>query len=108
MLVPLGRLAPATVEQRDRRADLGDGGSHGIVKRSNKRLQRLPRMVARPQSKRAKVACQRPTYRLPPRRSFLGSRPWPSAATWHSDFTLLIYLNGLIDPCDNNSRSYDT
>ena len=107
MLVPLGRLAPAAIEQRNRRADLGGGGGHGIVKRSNEGLQRLPRMVTRTQSERAKVACESPAYRLAPRRPFLGSCSRSSAATWHSDFTLLIYLTDLIDPCDKNSR-YDT
>jgi hypothetical protein len=34
--------------------------------------------------------------------------PWSLAAAWHFDFIPLIYLNRLIDPCDNNSRFCDT
>jgi hypothetical protein len=83
MLVSLRRLTPAAVKHCDRRADLGGSCSQWIVERANECLQRLRRMVARPQSKRAKVARQRPTYGLPPRRSLLCPRTWSSAAARH-------------------------
>jgi len=48
MLMPLGRLAPATIEQCDRRADLGGCGRRRVVERVNKRFQRLSCVIARP------------------------------------------------------------
>ena len=38
MLMPLGRLAPATIEQCDRRADLGGCCGHRIVECANEGL----------------------------------------------------------------------
>ena len=83
MLMPLGRLAPAAIEQRDRRADLGGCCGCWIVKRANERLQRLRRMVARTQHKWAKVSRQRPTDWLPPRGALLCTCTWSPATAWH-------------------------
>ena len=72
MLMPLGRLAPATVKQGYRCTDFRSCCGHRIVHRINERFQRLSSVVARSERKRAKVTGQRPTDRLPTRCTLFG------------------------------------
>jgi hypothetical protein len=96
MLVPLSRLAPAAIKHSDCRTDFGGCCGCWIIERANKRLKRLCGVVARPQRKRAEVARQRPTYRLPPRGTFLCACSWTFAAARHFDFISLMFQAGLI------------
>ena len=96
MLVSLGGFSPAAIQQRDRRANLGSCSGRWVVERPNERLQRLPRMVACSQRKRAKVARQCPADRLAPRGSLLCPCPRTPTTPCHFDFIPLIYLICLI------------